>query len=52
MKHRIVVDGQERDIEIRAMDEKFIVYRKMFAPPLTPENIGKVNPAKSGEKEA
>jgi GNAT superfamily N-acetyltransferase len=44
MKHRINFDGQERIIDIRAMDEDFIVYRKMYKPPLTPDNIGKINP--------
>jgi len=44
MKRTIEIDGERRDIDIRAMDESFIVYRKMFAPPLTPDNIGKVNP--------
>jgi len=44
MKHTIEIDDQRRDIEIRAMDQSFIVYRKMFLPPLTPENIGQVNP--------
>lgn len=44
MKDNITIDGQKRNIEIRAMDESFIVYRKMYKPPLTPENIGKVNP--------
>jgi GNAT superfamily N-acetyltransferase len=44
VRHAIAVDGQERGIEIRAMGEGFIVYRKMYVPPLTPDNIGKVNP--------
>ncbi|KKL45882.1 hypothetical protein LCGC14_2351200, partial [marine sediment metagenome] len=44
MKHQIEIDGQMRDIEIKAMDESFIVYRKMYKAPLTPENIGKINP--------
>ncbi len=44
MKHQITVDGQERQIDIRPMDEDFIVYRKMYVPPLTRENIGRVNP--------
>jgi GNAT superfamily N-acetyltransferase len=44
MKHTIEIDGERREIDIRAMDESFIVYRKMFAPPLTPDNIGTVNP--------
>jgi len=44
MKHRIQIDGGERDIDIRGMDASFIVYRKMYVPPLTPANIGSVNP--------
>jgi GNAT superfamily N-acetyltransferase len=44
MQHRISIDGCERVIDIRAMDEDFIVYRKMYQPPLTRDNIGKVNP--------
>ena len=44
MKHMIEIDGERRNIDIRAMDERFIVYRKMFAAPLTPDNIGIVNP--------
>jgi GNAT superfamily N-acetyltransferase len=44
MKHTIEMDGEKRDIDIRPMDESFIVYRKMYAPPLTRDNIGKVNP--------
>lgn len=44
MKHRIAIEGQERDIVIRPMDEGFIVYRKMYVPPITPANIAKVNP--------
>jgi hypothetical protein len=44
VKHRIQIDRVERDLDIRAMDASFVVYRKMYAPPLTPANIGKVNP--------
>lgn len=44
MEHRITIDGGERIIDIRAMDEDFIVYRKMYQAPLTRENIGRVNP--------
>ena len=44
MKHTIEIDGQAKAIDIRAMDETFIVYRKMYVPPLTRDNIGKVNP--------
>jgi hypothetical protein len=42
MKHTIEIDGEQRDIEIKAMDESFIVYRKMYMPPLTPKNIGTI----------
>jgi len=44
MRHTIQIDGAKRRIEIRAMDEDFVVYRKMYVPPLTSDNIGKVNP--------
>ncbi len=44
MKHTITIDGQKRDLDIRPMDESFIVYRKMFAPPLAPDNIGDFAP--------
>lgn len=44
MKHSILIDGQERVIDIRPMDERFIVYRKMYAPPLTPGNIDVIAP--------
>jgi len=44
MQHRISIDGRERVLDIRAMDQDFIVYRKMYKPPLTPENIGEINP--------
>ena len=42
MKHTIEIDGEQRDIEIKAMDESFIVYRKMYMPPLTSKNIGTI----------
>jgi hypothetical protein len=45
MKHPITIDGQQREIDIRPMDEDFIVYRKMYAPPLTRDNIGRINGA-------
>lgn len=41
MRHTIPFDGESRVIDIRLMDESFIAYRKMYTPPLTPENIGK-----------
>ena len=39
MKHTIDIDGEKRDIDVRAMDEDFIVYRKMYVPPITRENL-------------
>jgi len=44
MKHPIEIGGLRRDIDIRPMDEDFIVYRKMYVPPLTRENISEINP--------
>ena len=44
MKHPIEIGGLQRDIDIRPMDEDFIVYRKMYVPPLTRENISEINP--------
>ena len=44
MKHTIMIDGKRKDIDIRPMDESFIVYRKLYVPPLTPENIGIIAP--------
>jgi hypothetical protein len=39
VKHRIALDGHARDTDIRAMDESFVVYRTMYVPPLTREDI-------------
>jgi len=44
MKHEMRIDGENRHLTIRAMDENFIVYRKMYTAPLTPGNIGRRNP--------
>jgi GNAT superfamily N-acetyltransferase len=44
MKHSIIIGGLPREIDIRPMDEEFIVYRKMYVPPLTRENISQINP--------
>ena len=44
MRHSIKIGGLQRDIDIRPMDEDFIVYRKMYVPPLTRENISQINP--------
>lgn len=43
MKQTILVDGKSKEIDVRLMDESFIVYRKMYRPPLTPDNIDKIN---------
>ena len=40
MLHTIEIDGLKRDIDVRPMDEAFIVYRKMYVAPLTPANTG------------
>ncbi|MBN1348480.1 GNAT family N-acetyltransferase [candidate division KSB1 bacterium] len=39
MKHAIEIDGERRDIDIRPMDDEFIVFRKMYVPPITRENL-------------
>ncbi len=44
MKHTIEIDGECRDIEIKAMDESLIVWRKMFEAPLTADNMETVDP--------
>jgi len=44
MEHRIRIDGRERVLDIRPMDESFIVWRKMFTPPLTAENMETADP--------
>lgn len=44
MQHTITLDGHRRDLDIRPMDESFVVYRKMFVPPLMPDSIGDFNP--------
>jgi hypothetical protein len=44
MKHTIPFEGKSKEIDVRVMDESFIVYRKMYQPPLTPDNIDKINP--------
>jgi len=44
MEHRIRIDGEERVIDIRAMGEDFIVWRKMFTPPLTAGNMETADP--------
>jgi GNAT superfamily N-acetyltransferase len=44
MKHPITIGGLQRIIDIRPMDEHFIVYRKMYVPPITRENVSEINP--------
>ena len=34
MKHTITIDGEKRNLEIRAMDESFIMYDKLWKAPL------------------
>ncbi len=49
MKQTILCEGKSKEIDVRLMDESFIVYRKMYRPPLTPDNIDKINPGDWGE---
>lgn len=44
MKHCVEIDGEKRQLDIRAMDEDFIVWRKMFKASLTPDNIDTADP--------
>ena len=44
MRHTIEINGERREIHIRPMDEDFIVYRKMYVPPITRDNIGTGTP--------
>ena len=34
MKHTLTIDGEKRNLEIRAMDESFIMYDKLWKAPL------------------
>lgn len=44
MKHTTEIDGKRRHIDIRPMDESLIVFRKMYVPPITRENLGTGTP--------
>lgn len=39
MKHAVTVDGVKRDLDIRAMDESFIVYCKLFSAPMARQDL-------------
>jgi len=39
MRHAITIDGENRDLDIRAMDESFIMYDKLWNAPLRPEDL-------------
>jgi hypothetical protein len=43
-KHTIEIDGDQRDIEIMAMDESFIVYRKMYMLHSLPRTSARLHP--------
>ena len=45
MNHTITIDGERRDLEIRAMDESFIMYNKLWRAPLRRQDLP---PAKPG----
>jgi len=44
MKHVVEIEGEKHELDIRAMDEEFIVWRKMFTAPLTAVNIDTADP--------
>ncbi len=39
MQHRITIDGEERDLDIRAMDESCIMYDKLWKAPLRRQDL-------------
>lgn len=39
MKHSITIDGEKRDLDIRAMDETFIMYDKLWKAPLRRQDL-------------
>jgi len=41
MQHTITIDGQQRDIDIRPMDEDLILWRCLHGGPLSEDNIGR-----------
>jgi GNAT superfamily N-acetyltransferase len=44
MKHKIVIDGEEKQIDIRPMDESLIVYCVLWEAPLTRDQIPEPKP--------
>lgn len=40
MNHRVMIGGVQKDLDIRAMDESFIVYCKLLDAPLTRQSVG------------
>jgi len=48
MIHTTEIDGERRDIDIRPMDEGFIVYCKMFQAPLLPADVPEPKPGEPG----
>ena len=44
MNHTVDLDGEKRALDIRAMDERLIVWRKMFTAPLTAGSMGTADP--------
>ena len=48
MRHTITIDGERRDIDIRAMDESFIMYDKLWKAPLKRGALPKPAPGTTG----
>jgi hypothetical protein len=44
MRHWIIANGQEKDLDISPIEKKFIDYRKIYVLQLARENINRVNP--------
>lgn len=44
MKHSITIDGETRNLDIRAMDESFIMYDKLWKAPLRRQDLPPAEP--------
>ena len=44
MKYAIEIDGELQEIDIRVMDERLIVWRKMLHAPLTADDMATADP--------
>jgi GNAT superfamily N-acetyltransferase len=44
VKHIVLIEGKKRVLDIRAMDENFIIWRKLITPPLNAMNMKTSDP--------